>query len=99
MEPSIFSVQDLAKCMEEFQADPDAPFGYVGLAFPSAKDGPPWERAGGAPNLIRCFMVSLCHETPLGHPRSSHGGFACWENHRTPWWMFQQTMLKFPEGT
>ena len=24
--------------MEEFQTDPNAPFGYVGLAFPSAKD-------------------------------------------------------------
>ena len=48
--------QDLAKCMEEFQADPTAPFGYVGLAFPSAKDG--------VVSALRCmgsvfFMVSL----------------------------------------
>ena len=48
--------QDLAKCMEEFQVDPTAPFGYVGLAFPSAKDG--------VVSALRCmgsvfFMVSL----------------------------------------
>lgn len=32
--------EDLPKCMEEFQRDrdADAPFGYVGMAFPSSKD-------------------------------------------------------------
>ncbi|CAL1155911.1 unnamed protein product [Cladocopium goreaui] len=47
--------EDLAKCMEEFQADPTAPFGYVGLAFPSAKDP---SYSARHPNRCTCAVVA-----------------------------------------
>ncbi|CAK9049325.1 unnamed protein product [Durusdinium trenchii] len=51
--------EDLSRRMAEFHADHEAPFGYVGLAFPSAKDPSYHER-----NPDRCTCAVVAGDVP-----------------------------------
>lgn len=47
--------RNIEKCMADFQKDPDCPFGYVGIAFPSTKDPSYDERH---PGKSTCAMLA-----------------------------------------